>query len=268
MAARGADDPAVQGVMDRDCILVTGGTGKIGRSLVSALLARGSQVVATGASEASIADLADAHRPAADEGRLVGMALDLAADDAVHALVAAMSTRGIRPTGLVNAARDRRLLATEPDGSVCRSNFLGELLLATVVPYELTLALAHMPGSRLRSVVNVASMYGLVAPTPALYDGDLSRSPASYGVGKAAMLQLTRELAVRLAPKVRVNAVSFGGVEGRSSAEFLQRYAALTPSRRMLREDEVVQPILFLLDDGSSSVVGANLVADGGWTAW
>ena len=49
------------------------------------------------------------------------------------------------------------------------------------------------------------------------------------------------------------------GVEGRTSAEFLERYAALTPSRRMLREDEVVQPILFLLDDGSSSVVGASM---------
>ncbi len=188
------------------------------------------------------------------------------AADGVDRLLAWLQARSLRPEGLVNAARDRRFLSVDADGTVAADDFAGELALAVVVPYRLTLALAGMAGSRLANVVNLASMYGMVAPTPALYEGDLSHSPLSYGVGKAAMLHLTKELAVRLAPGIRVNAVSFGGIEGRADDAFRARYAKLCPAGRMLREDEVAAPVLFLLDPGSSSVVGANLVADGGWT--
>ena len=120
-----------------------------------------------------------------------------------------------------------------------------------------------------RNVVNIGSMYGLVAPNPDLYEGSLDSSPIQYGVSKAGLHHLTRELAVRLADgKVRVNCVAFGGVEGREANDFKARYSRLTLSRRMLLESEISGPVKFLMDDSSSAINGHVLVADGGWSIW
>jgi NAD(P)-dependent dehydrogenase (short-subunit alcohol dehydrogenase family) len=125
-----------------------------------------------------------------------------------------------------------------------------------------------MPNRRLKRVVNIGSQYGIVAPNRALY-GDFERqSFIHYGVAKAALVHLSREMAVRLAPAIRVNCVSFGGVEGRADADFQARYAALTPGGRMLRNDEIFGAVAFLSSDASSGTTGHNLVVDGGWTAW
>lgn len=248
------------------CVVVTGATGKIGTSVVRHLLAAGDTVVAVGSRSASVEELRDAVGSA--EGGVVGFVLDLTAADAATRLAEFLDEVDLRPEGLVNGARSLRFLGTEQDGLVTRDNFTRELLLDVVVPYELTMALAAQDGSRLVSVVNLASMYGISAPNPALYGGRLDDSPISYGVAKAGLIQLTRELAVRLAPRVRVNAVSFGGVQGRVDEEFLRRYAALCPAGRMLDDDEVAGPIAFLLSSASSSMTGHNLIADGGWTIW
>ncbi len=184
-------------------------------------------------------------------------------------MVARLESIGLRPDGLINNARSLDYLAVGADGMAARSNFLGELTLDVVVPYELVMALANMPSSRLRSVVNIGSQYGGVAPNLRLYDDPVRQSPVQYGVAKAALEHLTRELAVRLADRgIRVNCVAFGGVEGRVDEAFRKRYAALCPSGRMLGEHELPGPVDLLLSDDASAITGHVLRADGGWTAW
>ena len=111
-------------------------------------------------------------------------------------------------------------------------------------------------------------MYGVVAPTPSLYDNFEESSAVHYGVSKAAQIHLTKELAVRLAPKIRVNCVSFGGIKGRTDENFENRYKNLTPLQRMLEEEDVVGPIDFLVSDNSTNMTGQNIKVDGGWTIW
>lgn len=245
-------------------ILITGGSGKFGRLLVEHFLAAGDRVVATVLSDRELERCVPESRAA-----LAVIRIDFSHTDAIAALMSELAGQSAWPDGLVNNARSLHFLKTDANGIVSRDDFVGEYLIDVVLPYELTMALALAPESRLRRVVNVGSQYGVVATNPGLYRDPADQPPPNYGVAKAALVHLTRELAVRLADRnIQVNCASFGGVEGRVSPEFMDCYAALTPQRRMLREDEIVGPIDFLLSDGCSAMTGHNMIVDGGWTAW
>jgi NAD(P)-dependent dehydrogenase (short-subunit alcohol dehydrogenase family) len=247
-------------------ILITGATGKVGRRLVKHFLEQGLTVVATSRSAEKLAALAA--ESAGLRGSLATVEADLPAD-VPGPLLECLNRRDLLPHALVNNARDLTNLKVGADGLPGREQWSAELVLGVAVPLELTMALAAAPGSRLGAVVNIASMYGVVAANPALYDHPAQQSPIHYGTIKAALLHLTKEMAVRLAPRgIRVNAVSFGGVEGRVSEEFKARYAKLCPLGRMLREDELASAVEFLVSAGASGMTGHNLVVDGGWSTW
>lgn len=118
------------------------------------------------------------------------------------------------------------------------------------------------------SVVNIASIYGLVGPDLRLYHDLPMGNPAAYAASKGGLVQLTRWLATALAPEVRVNAISPGGVERNQPAEFRRRYEDRTPAGRMGREEDLKGAVAYLATDLSAYVTGENLIVDGGWTAW
>lgn len=118
------------------------------------------------------------------------------------------------------------------------------------------------------SVIFFGSTYGLVGPDVRLYEGTTMANPAGYGASKGGLLQLMRYLATVLAPSVRVNAISPGGVWRSQPEAFHQRYLAKTPLRRMATEEDLKGAVAYLAGDLSAYVTGHNLVVDGGWTAW
>ena len=118
------------------------------------------------------------------------------------------------------------------------------------------------------SVINVSSIYGMVGPNMSMYEDTSLGNPAAYAASKGGLLQFTRWLATVLAPSVRVNAITLGGVWRDQSPEFLERYVSHTPLRRMATEEDVKGAVSYLASDLSSYVTGHNLVIDGGWTTW
>ncbi|NQW10321.1 MAG: SDR family oxidoreductase [Alphaproteobacteria bacterium] len=124
------------------------------------------------------------------------------------------------------------------------------------------------------SIVNVASIYGLVSPDQSLYQyrrhrGEEFYKPVAYSASKSALYNLTRYLATYWGRAgVRVNTVTLAGVFNGQDPEFLAAYEPRVPLGRMADERDYNGVMLFLASDASRYVTGSNLVADGGWTAW
>ena len=93
-------------------------------------------------------------------------------------------------------------------------------------------------------------------------------NPAGFGASKGGLLQLTRYLATTLAPRVRVNCISPGGVWRDQPSGFRERYESRTPLGRMATEEDIKGAVAYLASDLSAYVTGQNLVVDGGWTIW
>ena len=102
----------------------------------------------------------------------------------------------------------------------------------------------------------------------ALYDGTDLGNPAAYAASKGGLLQLTRWMATVLAPSVRVNAITPGGIWRQQPDRFVRRYEASTPLGRMANEEDFKGAVAYLASDLSGYVTGHNLVVDGGWTIW
>jgi NAD(P)-dependent dehydrogenase (short-subunit alcohol dehydrogenase family) len=93
-------------------------------------------------------------------------------------------------------------------------------------------------------------------------------NPAAYAASKGGLIQLTRWLSTTIAPEVRVNAISPGGIWRNQPDIFVKRYEERTPLQRMGTEEDMVGAVVYLASDLSKYVTGQNLMVDGGWTAW
>lgn len=118
------------------------------------------------------------------------------------------------------------------------------------------------------SIINIASIYGVLGPDWSLYEGTKMGNPAAYGASKAGLIQFTRWLSTTVAPDIRVNAISPGGIFRSQPDVFVRRYEGKTPMGRMAAEDDFRGAIAYLASDLSRYVTGQNLAVDGGWGTW
>ena len=99
-----------------------------------------------------------------------------------------------------------------------------------------------------------------------LYKDTDMHNPAAYASSKAGLLQLTKWLAVNMAPKVRVNMISPGGILRNQPEVFIERYSDSTPLARMATENDVSNSVYYLSTSLASYITGINLKVDGGWS--
>jgi NAD(P)-dependent dehydrogenase (short-subunit alcohol dehydrogenase family) len=272
--------PAMFDLSGRVAVL-TGGAGLLGRQYTRTLLSAGARVLVadidgTAASREAAAAVRDAG------GEAVGEAVNVASQADVCRMVRAVLDRWGRLDILVsNAAIDAKAdtLADQALAGTFEDFPLDLWQQAVDVNLTGTVLCAQEAGRvMVRAgrgvIVNVSSTYGIVAPDQRLYqrDGEERQTrfkPASYAVTKAAVAHLTRYLAAYWGPSgIRVNTLTPHGVFNGHDEQFLRRYNERTPLGRMARVDEMNGPLLFLVSDASSYMTGANLVVDGGWTAW
>lgn len=121
------------------------------------------------------------------------------------------------------------------------------------------------------SVVNIASMYGVVSPELNLYDTPDKTNPPFYGAAKAAFIQWTKYGACEFGKEgIRFNSISPGPFPDleKNPPNFIEKLSKKVPLQRVGTSDEIIGPVAFLASTASSYVNGANISVDGGWTAW
>jgi NAD(P)-dependent dehydrogenase (short-subunit alcohol dehydrogenase family) len=118
------------------------------------------------------------------------------------------------------------------------------------------------------NILNITSIYAELGPDWRLYEGTSMGNPAAYGASKAGLTQLTRWLATTLAPNVRVNAISPGGIQRGQNKNFANRYSRKVPIKRMANEADMKGTVALLVSDLSRYVTGQVFCVDGGLSSW
>lgn len=259
--------------------VVTGGAGLLGAQFCRTLAQAGANVVVVDVDgEAAQAAAEDLHR---DGLGAVAIPTDITQPEAVAALAAqTLETYGSLDVLVNSAALDPKFDQDNVDAQGANA-FEGFPLEAWNQAIEVNLtgmflcsqaAAKAMLGQGKGVIINICSTYGLGGPDQRLYqrEGQPPQfKPVTYTVTKAGVLGMTKYLAAYYAGKeIRVNALSPGGVFNDHDDEFVKAYAYRTVTGRMAHKHEMNGAILFLASDASSYMTGANLVVDGGWTAW
>lgn len=247
--------------------VITGGAGHIARAITAIFLKVGAELILVDRDADALAQ-AVKDAPA---GRVRAVVADLEKPEAAAALIQDALGAGGSLDILVNNAA---FVGTSgltgwavkfEDQSV--DTWRRALEVNLTAPFVLIQALApSLAASGHGSIINVGSIYGVVGPDMSLYEGFDMGNPAAYAASKGGLLQLTRYLAAVLAPRVRVNMMSPGGISRGQPEAFVTRYEARTPLGRMAREKDLQGVALFLASDMSAYMTGENLMVDGGWT--
>lgn len=259
--------------------IVTGGGGILGQGFCEVLAAYGANVAVFDVNESAAAKTVDALKQSTPSANALAVACDVSSPESVSQAVA----RVVKAFGAIdilhnNAATKTANLADffapfedyrlETWREIMGVNIDGMFLMAQAVGRRM------VAQGRGGSIIQTASVYGVVAPDQRIYEGSqyLGRpinTPAVYSASKAAVVGLTKYLASYWGPSgIRVNTLTPGGVESGQNDVFSRKYSARVPLARMARADEMQSALLFLASDASSYMTGQNLVIDGGLTCW
>ena len=238
-------------------IVITGGNGFLGKYFVSALTDAGATVVTT------------------DKGENADIQLDVTNADSIKSafqtivdqhgnIDVVINNAAIDPKFEPNADQNTKLFENYPEELIKNSldvNLLGYVLVAQE-------AIRHMLKTGSGNIINVSSIYGVVGADQSIYPNG-GQKPVDYFITKGGVVMLTKFLAATYGNKgIRANTLTLGGVFNGHTKEFTDAYGARTPMGRMANPEEVGGPLVFLASDASSYMTGANLIVDGGLTAW
>ena len=256
--------------LDGRIALVTGATGHLGEPVTRALCAAGAHVIVNARNGGSASRLAQNLKSRGLQA--TALAFDVTDEKKVRLAIKKIETEFGCLDIVVNNAYSGR------PGTIVGAT-TKDFADAYRICVEAAFSIVQMAHPLLKrgvsakrggaSVVNIASMYGSVSPDPRIYGDSGANNPPFYGPAKAGLIQLTRYLACHLAlDRIRVNAISPGGIYDKQAPSFVKRYCKEVPLGRMASPSDIVGGVIYLASEASSYVTGQNLMIDGGWSTW
>lgn len=256
-------------------VLITGGAGFLGTYFTKALSAAGADVAIT-----YVDNEADAQKLAqdvsAENGNTVmAVPMDVTQVSSVEAAFSQVAGKlGGVDVVVNNAALDPKFDAAADKNAKVFENYPADILRKGVdvnlVGYVLVAqqAVRHMKDRKKGVIVNISSIYGEVGPDQRIYPKG-TQKPVDYAITKGGVVMLTKWLATTYgADGIRANTLTLGGVFKGHDASFTDAYGSRTPLGRMMNPEEVAGPLVFMVSDAASYMTGADVIVDGGWTAW
>jgi NAD(P)-dependent dehydrogenase (short-subunit alcohol dehydrogenase family) len=246
--------------------IVTGGAGYLGNAMCEALAEAGANVV--------IADIVDATDKAAQMSENNPEAFAVQVDNSDKVSVQNMIDETLKKFGrldiLINCGGKTSLCPLEDMElelwDQCLKSYLTSVFLCSQAAYKV------MRENGGGNIINIASMYGVIAPDQRIYGDSGHNNPGHYGAAKGGVVQFTRYCATYMAKdNIRVNAISpgtFPHVNTQENDDLVQQLAMKNPMERIGKPWELKGAALFLASDASSYITGQNILVDGGWTTW
>lgn len=257
--------------------LVTGGVGILGRRFCAGLADFGASVAVIDIDQKEVSEFAK-ELERNFQIRCIGIAADISDEKSVKD----MANRVERELGPVDILHNNA--ATKGSDLDRFFDPLDDFSLTTwreimAVNLDGAFLVAREVGGRMAareqgSIIQTASIYGVMGPDQRIYDGSeyngrAINTPAVYSASKAGIVGLTRYLATYWGHRgVRVNSLTPGGVASGQNKIFNEKYSARVPLGRMAQADEMVSALIFLASDASSYITGQNIIVDGGLSAW
>jgi NAD(P)-dependent dehydrogenase (short-subunit alcohol dehydrogenase family) len=248
-------------------VVVAGGAGLVGSEFVRAIAASGAVAIVADANESGGQALA---RELA-EGKGLCAAyhpLDITSVDSAQALLAILHEKYGRIDALINTAYPRNQHYGRKFEDVTYEDFCQNLSLHVGGYFLMSQQFAkYFRDQGGGTIVNIASVYGVVPPRFEIYEGTAMTMPVEYAAIKSAVIHLSKYMAKYFkGDNVRVNCISPGGILDKQPEMFLERYNQFGMSKGMLSVEDLTGALLFLLSDMSRYVNGQNIVVDDGWT--
>jgi NAD(P)-dependent dehydrogenase (short-subunit alcohol dehydrogenase family) len=248
-------------------VVVAGGAGRLGRQFCSAVAGAGGLAIVADldaqAASCTASDLAAAHA-----GRAEAAALDISDRTSVCTLIETLRQRHGRIDAVVNNAYPRSAHYGRPFGEVAYDDFCQHLSLHVggyfLVAQQFSLFFREQGHG---NIINISSIYGVIAPRFEIYAGTDMTTPVEYAVSKAAVIHLTRYLAKYLkGTNIRVNTITPGGILASQPTAFLEKYREKCLGKGMLDGADLAGTLLYLLSDTAAHVNGQNIIVDDGFT--
>lgn len=248
-------------------IVVTGGAGVIGRCFVRLIVEQGGIAVAADIDFDAVKRLAYEMGQECS-GRIEAAPLDITSKDSICTLISDLRQRHGRIDAVVNNAYPRNSNYGRKLEDVTYADFCENVDMHLGGYFLVAQQFAAFFREQGRgNIVNMSSIYGVIAPRFEVYATTEMTMPVEYAAIKAGVLQLTKYFAQYLKGSgIRVNAISPGGILDQQPEAFLQKYRAMCASKGMLEKSDITGTLLFLLSDMSLYINGQNLIVDDGFS--